>query len=438
MADFGLMQETMQSLTGGSRFQSSAVVLCVFHHQSRHPKEMTIRTGDRLLVLNSDRNWWRVRNERGRTGYVPSTHLCTLAGVPVTQLKWSHRSPQHADPPVAAGMHSHTLPSMRRTPTVEWQVPNGTPPSGRRSNPPSRNHSPITVARASSLPIDGSHSPMRSSSSFGHPSVVSPTGEVPRALSVPAPPAPPPGTGPGSGPLVSPAPPPPPPPPPPPGAIPQANGGTSLQEQLKMAKLRKTEGGGGIGGSLMDQLKAAKLKAVGSLGRGKHKEDTLINDVMSQARKRQSTGGRLSIASPPSEVQKWLRNHSFPTGPFEDMPGDAFLEQSLGVMRSKVGDADVAQQIFDASKPFRRRSSYLDSRRQDDESDDDGNELFARFSRHSNHMGSMKKINEESSKAEDTAPPTPPRPIGIGAAAHQARVQGLAGGQHYNALWNAD
>ena len=49
--------------------------------------ELTIAIGDEVRVLDSTKNWWKVKNvESGKEGYVPKTHLGTPDGVPVTQL----------------------------------------------------------------------------------------------------------------------------------------------------------------------------------------------------------------------------------------------------------------------------------------------------------------------------------------------------------------
>jgi hypothetical protein len=37
-------------------------------------------------VLNNARNWWYVRDERGRVGFVPKTHLATEFGSLVTDI----------------------------------------------------------------------------------------------------------------------------------------------------------------------------------------------------------------------------------------------------------------------------------------------------------------------------------------------------------------
>eukprot|EP00037_Helgoeca_nana_P016915 m.159561 g.159561 ORF g.159561 m.159561 type:complete len:283 (-) comp23749_c1_seq1:149-997(-) len=81
MADFNLLQQTMEYLSS-----NHLLVLAIKNHIPRHPKELRLLIGDKLLVLNNVRSWWRVQNQQGRRGYVPKTHLCTEFGALVSNV----------------------------------------------------------------------------------------------------------------------------------------------------------------------------------------------------------------------------------------------------------------------------------------------------------------------------------------------------------------
>ena len=64
---------------------SENMVHCIFGHEAQDPKELTVNIGDVVEIMSNERNWWKVRNAQGRTGFVPKTHLGTMAGVPAHQ-----------------------------------------------------------------------------------------------------------------------------------------------------------------------------------------------------------------------------------------------------------------------------------------------------------------------------------------------------------------
>ena len=43
--------------------------------QANNDKELTIKTGELLEVLDDKRNWWRLRNFHGQVGHAPVTIL---------------------------------------------------------------------------------------------------------------------------------------------------------------------------------------------------------------------------------------------------------------------------------------------------------------------------------------------------------------------------
>ncbi|KAK7477569.1 hypothetical protein BaRGS_00031174, partial [Batillaria attramentaria] len=60
--------------TGASAYE-------VLHdRQGKNQKELTVQKGDYLQVLDSSRNWWKVRNYKGETGYCPYTILKEVTG----------------------------------------------------------------------------------------------------------------------------------------------------------------------------------------------------------------------------------------------------------------------------------------------------------------------------------------------------------------------
>jgi hypothetical protein len=50
-------------------------VSVAYDYVAQNNKELTIRSGEALTILDSSRKWWLVRNKSGQQGYVPSTVL---------------------------------------------------------------------------------------------------------------------------------------------------------------------------------------------------------------------------------------------------------------------------------------------------------------------------------------------------------------------------
>lgn len=307
-------------------------VVCIFGHEAQHPKELTIQVGERVAVVNNDRNWWKVRNGRGRTGYVPKTHLGTEEGVPASQI-------------FAPGSL-----------TISTGI--------SRSN---------TFARNASVRL-GAQPQIASGAAAAVPP---PPPPPPPASGVPPPP-PPPG---GAGAL-------PPPPPPPPGDAPIAPSIVNVQSDL------------------MSQLANAKLKAVELEEKEEEKkEDQLIKDVLLNAKRRKSgIGARVSIASPPAEVQAWLVSQGLPTEPFANLAGDQFLALLPDDIERRAGKED-GQRVWAAMKPYRRKSAFLDSKL-DIADADDGNELKRVFTKKLKSPLLMR--NDVAAPAQAPAAPPPP------------------------------
>eukprot|EP00035_Acanthoeca_spectabilis_P016892 m.352830 g.352830 ORF g.352830 m.352830 type:complete len:351 (-) comp16584_c1_seq1:115-1167(-) len=241
MADFDLLRQTMQYLSS-----NQLLVLAIQNHTPRHPKELRVFVGDKLLVLNNQRNWWRVRNLRGRSGYVPKTHLATEFGalcsdvIPNGTVDDTGVDYTKGDLPVFVMPPDGVL-----IPVAPAPVPR-TPAAARV--PARRPEDDFVFSREATyahpkyekkfgFAVDNRDfaSPQRrpdftASPARPHPSTAEPRqGSVPQPP--PAPPAPPPQQG---GSAAVPSPPPPPPPPPP-------AGGESLSDLIKAAKLKKAE-----------------------------------------------------------------------------------------------------------------------------------------------------------------------------------------------------
>lgn len=58
-----------------SKSTSNQQFVARFDYQATEPHELTISRGERLVVLDSSREWWVVQNEERQTGYVPSNYL---------------------------------------------------------------------------------------------------------------------------------------------------------------------------------------------------------------------------------------------------------------------------------------------------------------------------------------------------------------------------
>lgn len=54
---------------------SEQYVLAKYNYQSQGPQELSIRKGDRLLLIDDSRHWWRVVNSDNVAGFVPSNYV---------------------------------------------------------------------------------------------------------------------------------------------------------------------------------------------------------------------------------------------------------------------------------------------------------------------------------------------------------------------------
>lgn len=54
---------------------TESYVIAKYDYDSQGPQELSIRKGDRLLLLDDSRHWWRVLNSDSLTGFVPSNYV---------------------------------------------------------------------------------------------------------------------------------------------------------------------------------------------------------------------------------------------------------------------------------------------------------------------------------------------------------------------------
>ncbi|NXY81641.1 ES8L3 protein, partial [Alcedo cyanopectus] len=54
---------------------AQGLVRALYEFQGRNPKELSIRKGDTLQVLDQQKKWWLVQDSQGRRGYVPGNIL---------------------------------------------------------------------------------------------------------------------------------------------------------------------------------------------------------------------------------------------------------------------------------------------------------------------------------------------------------------------------
>ncbi|XP_065755708.1 epidermal growth factor receptor kinase substrate 8-like protein 1 [Phocoena phocoena] len=95
-------------------------VLCNYDFQARNSSELSVKQWDILEVLDDQRKWWKVRDQRGQEGYVPYNILTPHPG-PRGGRSLENSTPSPPPPPVSA-------PALAPTPLPAPAVAPAPPP----------------------------------------------------------------------------------------------------------------------------------------------------------------------------------------------------------------------------------------------------------------------------------------------------------------------
>ncbi|XP_069731694.1 epidermal growth factor receptor kinase substrate 8-like protein 3 [Phaenicophaeus curvirostris] len=97
------------------------LVRALYDFQSRNPQELSVRMGDTLQVLDQQKKWWLVQDDRGDKGYIPSNILEPLAPA---QGVGGHRGSQRGAPPPLPSSHPRHQEGMAGGPPLQASPPN--------------------------------------------------------------------------------------------------------------------------------------------------------------------------------------------------------------------------------------------------------------------------------------------------------------------------
>ncbi|XP_029100276.1 epidermal growth factor receptor kinase substrate 8-like protein 1 isoform X1 [Monodon monoceros] len=104
-------------------------VLCNYDFQARNSSELSVKQWDILEVLDDQRKWWKVRDQRGQEGYVPYNILTPHPG-PWGGRSLENSTPSPPPPPVSAPAPApHPPPASALAPALP-------PPSASAPAPP--------------------------------------------------------------------------------------------------------------------------------------------------------------------------------------------------------------------------------------------------------------------------------------------------------------
>ncbi len=59
----------------GSGPEESQYVIAKYDYVAQGNQELDMRRGERLLLVDDSKHWWRVQNSRQQTGYIPSNYV---------------------------------------------------------------------------------------------------------------------------------------------------------------------------------------------------------------------------------------------------------------------------------------------------------------------------------------------------------------------------
>lgn len=71
----GMATSSANNNGGNQTSSSESYVIAKYDYKSQGPQELSIRKGDRLLLVDDSRHWWRVVNSENSTGFVPSNYV---------------------------------------------------------------------------------------------------------------------------------------------------------------------------------------------------------------------------------------------------------------------------------------------------------------------------------------------------------------------------
>jgi NCK adaptor protein len=66
---------------------TTVYVIAKYDYRAQESQELNLRKLERLSLLDDSRNWWKVANDQGQIGYVPSNYVRKEAAAKVTNGK---------------------------------------------------------------------------------------------------------------------------------------------------------------------------------------------------------------------------------------------------------------------------------------------------------------------------------------------------------------
>nr|XP_060144688.1 epidermal growth factor receptor kinase substrate 8-like protein 1 [Globicephala melas] len=109
-------------------------VLCNYDFQARNSSELSVKQWDILEVLDDQRKWWKVRDQRGQEGYVPYNILTPHPG-PRGGRSLENSTPSPPPPPMSAPAPAPPPPPAPPAPAVA-PAPHPPPASALAPAPP--------------------------------------------------------------------------------------------------------------------------------------------------------------------------------------------------------------------------------------------------------------------------------------------------------------